>query len=72
MKTCHTLLVIAMWLVAAVPLFAQNVVNCFKVDIVDLMGRIVYSRVVIPADAILHLQPRLASGAYFVRLHNIK
>jgi hypothetical protein len=43
-----------------------------KVDIVDLMGRIVYSREIAPSATALQLQPTLASGSYFVRLHNKK
>lgn len=43
-----------------------------KVDVVDLMGRIVYSREIAPSEAALQLQPKLASGSYFVRLHNEK
>jgi hypothetical protein len=43
-----------------------------KVDIVDLMGRIVYSKEIAPSVTALQLQPKLASGSYFVRLHNEK
>jgi hypothetical protein len=43
-----------------------------KVDVVDLMGRIIYSKVIAPSEAALQLQPKLASGSYFVRLHNKK
>jgi hypothetical protein len=43
-----------------------------KVDIVDLMGRIVYSKVIASSETALQFQPRLASGSYFVRIHNKK
>jgi hypothetical protein len=43
-----------------------------KMDIVDLMGRIVYSKVIAPFEAALQLQPNLPSGSYFVRLYNKK
>ncbi|MCG3121534.1 MAG: hypothetical protein ALAOOOJD_04668 [bacterium] len=43
-----------------------------KVDVVDLMGRIVYSREITPSVTALQLQPKLASGSYFVRLYNKK
>jgi hypothetical protein len=43
-----------------------------KVDIVDLMGRIVYAKVIAPSETALQFQPNLASGSYFVRLHSTK
>lgn len=41
-----------------------------KVEIVDLMGRIVYSQVIDPSQNVLQLQPNLASGSYLVRLYH--
>lgn len=43
-----------------------------KIDIVDLLGRVVYSKAIVPAVTELQLQPKLASGSYFVRLHSKK
>ncbi len=43
-----------------------------KVDIVDLIGRIVYTKAINASQAVLQLQPNLTSGSYFVRLHNKK
>jgi hypothetical protein len=41
-----------------------------KVEIVDLLGRTVYSKTIDPAATVLQLQHHLPSGSYFVRLHN--
>jgi hypothetical protein len=43
-----------------------------KVEIFDLLGRTVYSKTISPAQTVLQLQPNLASGSYFVRLHDGK
>jgi hypothetical protein len=48
----------------------QGVFN--KVDIVDLMGRIVYTKTIDASQTAFQFQPNLASGSYFVRLHNRK
>jgi hypothetical protein len=39
-----------------------------RIDIVDLLGRVVYSRNIDPSEAILSVKPDLPSGLYFVRM----
>lgn len=41
-----------------------------KVDIIDILGRIVYSQNISPNQTVLQIQPNLPSGIYFVRLYN--
>ncbi len=41
-----------------------------KVDIIDILGRIVYSQNINPNQTLLQIQPNLPSGIYFVRLYN--
>jgi hypothetical protein len=43
-----------------------------KVDIIDVLGRTVFSKTINPSQTFLHLHPNLASGLYFVRLFKNK
>jgi hypothetical protein len=41
-----------------------------RVDIIDILGRIVYSQNISPNQTVLQIQPNLPSGIYFLRLYN--
>jgi len=41
-----------------------------RADIIDILGRIVYSQYISPNQTVLQIQPNLPSGIYFLRLYN--